>query len=74
MAETSRFRFGVEVEFLLPSPEKTHNTWGELAVHLSQILSKAGIKNHIDGGNVLKNYREWSITPDITVKDEEPRE
>jgi hypothetical protein len=68
MAQDSLFRFGIEIELLLESPRRKHATWGSFAEHLSKLLAKAGIHNHVHGG---KGYAEWSIVKEITVENPE---
>ncbi|KAK3898593.1 hypothetical protein C8A05DRAFT_18862 [Staphylotrichum tortipilum] len=70
MAETAPFRFGVEVELLLESRGwKKHNQWKPLADELSGKLAKADVDNHVDDLTPVKNYTEWSIAREITVRD-----
>ncbi|KAH6627511.1 hypothetical protein F5144DRAFT_630816 [Chaetomium tenue] len=62
----SSFRFGVEIELLLESPNRKHKTWHSLAMDISKRLAKAGIPNRVDNSG---DYSEWSIVREVTVQD-----
>lgn len=66
--------FGLELELLLGPPRNkssssAFSSWKLLAKDLSKRLATAGIPNHINDSNDKSphNYREWSITQEITI-------
>lgn len=68
---TPTLRFGLEIELLLGPRKKgpSHSSWKSLAKDLSKRLAKAGIPNHVNDSNdkSAHNYREWSITQEVTI-------
>ncbi|KAH6612304.1 hypothetical protein B0J18DRAFT_441808 [Chaetomium sp. MPI-SDFR-AT-0129] len=62
-------RFGIELELLLASTGKKHNSWSSLAGDLSKRLTAAGVPNHVGDDHT---YAEWSIVPEMTVEDNNP--
>lgn len=68
---TPTLRFGLEIELLLGPRKKgpSHSSWKSLAKDLSKRLTKAGIPNHVNDSNdkSAHNYREWSITQEVTI-------
>jgi len=71
METQNSIQFGVEIELLLGTRRNhgVHPSWKSLAKDLSKRLAKAGIPNHVNDGNDKSpdNYREWSLTQEITI-------
>lgn len=55
----SPFRFGIEIELVLQGKKKNYKTWYALAEAVSQRLSKAALKNHIEPTDKSKMYKKW---------------
>ncbi|KAH6614702.1 putative amidoligase enzyme-domain-containing protein [Chaetomium sp. MPI-SDFR-AT-0129] len=70
-SDQTSLRFGVELELVLRSKNKTHDSFDSIASELHQHLQNAGISNHIGDiaqkAHVTPNYDDWTIIQDSTL-------
>lgn len=65
-------RFGVEIELVVRSKNRTHSNFESLALEIHQHLVKANISSHIGDlsqkpGNAGETYQDWTIIQDSTL-------
>jgi hypothetical protein len=64
-------RFGVEIELVVRSKDKTHATFDNLAEEICQHLRKAKIASHIGDlsqkADAMETYQDWTIIQDLTL-------
>ncbi|CAK7225663.1 hypothetical protein SCUCBS95973_005938 [Sporothrix curviconia] len=65
-------KFGVEIELLLGHKAGTapFASWENLAVTLSRLLARAGVRNHVAKKSVAETYQEWSLMREVTIPDD----
>jgi microcystin degradation protein MlrC len=64
-------RFGVEIELVVRSKNRTHATFEGLASEICQHLTKAKISSHIGDlsqkADATETYQDWTIIQDLTL-------